>query len=520
MRSTFLLAGLSACLSPVHGDAALLSDAEGYNGGKYGTNPNQTYHSSKIVSPLIQINKWEKTKVDDTPYIFLGLSGDSLEGDRGHSGPVILRTDDLSLVYAEPRWPNAADVKVGTANGVDYLTFYEGAQNPLWEGHCLLYDSSYRVAYNISVPSGHGSMDMHECQVTANGTVVVTTYETISFDLTSAGGPEDGNLVDGVAQEIDIETGEVLWTWRASDHVDLRDSYANYHDGGPVGWDFFHMNSIDKSAEGNYLISSRHFHSLYYIDGQTGGKLWTLGGKKNNFTDISDSNALNFAWQHHARVRDESITQLTLFDNHELGTSIGCSDNCSRGKHLEIDHENMKARLLHDYLHPESLNTGYMGSYQATPKGNVLAGWGPNPSITEYLPGGECVFDMQFDTWDAGKAGARGSYRAFKMEWKGFPDWDPSIVAVKKRDGLKAYVSWNGATEVAEWQLLQGVSPDTTTDAVLSISRAGFETEIALQDGHLRYIRAAAIDAHGQILGYSGTLDLKTDVAVEDLDDV
>lgn len=33
------------------------------------------------------------------------------------------------------------------------------------------------------------------------------------------------------------------------------------------------------------------------------------------------------------------------------------------------------------------------------------------------------------------------------MDWKAAPPWDPSIAV----EGAVAYVSWNGATEVATW---------------------------------------------------------------------
>jgi hypothetical protein len=34
-------------------------------------------------------------------------------------------------------------------------------------------------------------------------------------DLTSMGDPEGGTVLDGIAQEVDIETGEVLFEWPA-----------------------------------------------------------------------------------------------------------------------------------------------------------------------------------------------------------------------------------------------------------------------------------------------------------------
>jgi hypothetical protein len=46
------------------------------------------------------------------------------------------------------------------------------------------------------------------------------------MDLSPYGGPEDGLVMDGVAQEIDIESGEVLFEWRSLDHVGPEESYS------------------------------------------------------------------------------------------------------------------------------------------------------------------------------------------------------------------------------------------------------------------------------------------------------
>ncbi|CAJ2511489.1 Uu.00g071140.m01.CDS01 [Anthostomella pinea] len=534
LSSCFCL--VAVLVQRVLADAALVFDADDYNSGYYGANPNQTYYSSDIVSPLLQVNEWDKGRTDsdtirvyqlliptpfsNAPYIFLALA--SPLGTE--SGPVILRADDLSLVYAEPKWPNAHNAHVGTLHGTDYLVFFEGVQrNGQWAGQCLIYDSSYELVHNITAKGINASVDIHECQMTTSGSVLITVYQPIIYDLTPVGGPPNGELVDNIAQEIDVETGELLWTWRASDHYDLADSYVKYK-ASPGGWDFFHMNSIDRSAEGNFLINSRHTHTVTYVDGSTGDIIWTLGGKKNDFRDISDGNALSFGWQHHARFHDDDLTQVTFFDNHNVSTTPDCTVNCSRGLHLQLDFEDMTVQVVNEYFHPHSLVTGFMGSYQSTPNGNTLVGWGPNPTFTEYTPDGECVLDVQFDAW-APPSGGRGNYRAFKMDWKGFPSWEPSIAstaagsALNGSTGSNVFVSWNGATEVKSWQLLRGGTPESVVSLSMLVSRAGFETKLAVKAGS-RYVRALALDAEGQVLGVTSIVDLRTNKAVPDPESV
>lgn len=159
-----------------------------------------------------------------------------------------------------------------------------------------------------------------------------------------------------------MDTRDVLFEWRASDHIDINDTYhlvrqtGNHED--PFDW--YHMNSIRKDELGNYLISARYTHSITYIDGKSGEIIWVLGGKRNMFMDLSNGSALNFAWQHDAQFvspelfqgiyappRDQkgySTRLLTLFDNAAEDQNYVYGMNHSRSLLLEItfptpDHE-------------------------------------------------------------------------------------------------------------------------------------------------------------------------------------
>ena len=50
------------------------------------------------------------------------------------------------------------------------------------------------------------------------------------------------------------------------------------------------VNSIDKDDDGNYLVSSRHFHQLYKVDGTSGDLIWKMGGKDGEFTMNNGTN--------------------------------------------------------------------------------------------------------------------------------------------------------------------------------------------------------------------------------------
>ena len=67
-----------------------------------------------------------------------------------------------------------------------------------------------------------------------------------------------------------------------------------------------------------------------------------------------------------------------------------------------------------------------------------------------------------------------------------------------------AYVSWNGATEVAAWRVLAGPRPSGLSP-LGEVPRAGFETAVALESG-TRAVRAEALDADGRVLGRTRTV--------------
>ena len=97
------------------------------------------------------------------------------------------------------------------------------------------------------------------------------------MDLSSVGGPKEGTVLDGIVQEVDIETGEVLFEWHSLDHVGL-DEYLEM-----TRYDYFHINSIDVDHDSNLLISSRNTSTVYKVDRRTGKILWRLGGKSSDF---------------------------------------------------------------------------------------------------------------------------------------------------------------------------------------------------------------------------------------------
>jgi hypothetical protein len=101
------------------------------------------------------------------------------------------------------------------------------------------------------------------------------------------------------------------------------------------------------------------------------------------------------------------------------------------------------------------------------------------------------------------------SYRAFRFPWSGDPTDRPAAVAERTSENeVRVYVSWNGATEVAAWEVLAGPRPGRLK-SLGQVPRDGFETAMVVQTSD-PYVAARAKDRSGQVLGAS--TPVKTEV--------
>src|SRR5699024_793752 len=230
------------------------------------------------------------------------------------------------------------------------------------------------------------------------------------------------------------------------------------------------------------------------IDRDTGALDWILGGTASDFT--MDDDAV-FAWQH-AAARDDDGT-LVLLDNHARNAD---DDQSSRGLRLTLDEEAMTASVHTEYRPPAERPAGSMANLQLLENGNVVIGWGQQPFYSEYTRDGELIYDVCHGDACHGDdiEGGGGSYRAYKAAWEGHPTTDPDVVIDQNDQGDDhVYVSWNGATEVAQWRLVTGDDADAATEATV-VDKTSFETAIPLETP-ADYVAVEALDADGQVLG-------------------
>ncbi|KAI0097667.1 ASST-domain-containing protein [Nemania sp. FL0031] len=481
--------------------------------------PWQTYKSSAAAPPLLNISKSGPTSPG---YLFFDQNG-----DYAHQYSLFIMTDDNELVWQSPVADYSA-FRAQTFEGRPVLTFMNGItlSEPYGFGHGIiqLLDDSYESIYNVSLTAAeehfvtipelnatelYSYLDMHEALITPQDTILVTEYNITQTDLSSIGGPVDGWVADSLFYELDIKTNDVLFRWSALDHLSqipfsdeiefkpLGDSGKNQS----IPYGFFHINSVDKFEDGSYLISSRYYCSIFRVsrDGTIG---WTLQGQTGGDFKLGDG--ASFCYQHDARILHEEGTklQISLFDN--ANSNIVSGVDQTRGLYLTLDTATGEATLDQAFFDPhDTVYARSQGNTQTLPDGHVVMGYGSTPKIREYNPAGVPVMTAQFGPGDSKVF----SYRAYKLPWVGRPKTAPDVFACidGARNHTQVYMSWNGATEHAAWEVLTGAAESSLTRSA-RVRKTGFET-MASVPGLAAYVQ---VEAHGK----NGTLMASSSVIV------
>ncbi len=410
----------------------------------------------------------------------------------GQSGAMILDSAGRLLwFHPAPAGEMAANLQVQSFRGQPVLVWWQGhiaGELGIGFGTDEIFSQSYAPLARVSAGNGYQA-DLHDIQLTPQGSAFITAYTLVRADLSSVGGSRYGTLQDGLLEEIDVPTGLVMFEWHADGHVALQDSYASLPSSAERPWDFFHINSIsfDPWGDGNFIVSSRNTWADYEIDHQSGAVLWRLGGRRSTF---SMGPGTGTAWQHDARWQSDHT--LTLFDD---GATPKVHSQ-SRVIRERIDWRHRRVMIVGRDVHSGPLLAGSQGNDQVLPNGDSFVGWGEQPYFTEFGPGGETLFDAHIP--------APGqSYRAYRFPWSATPTTRPAV-AVNGSSGTSAavYASWNGATSVAAWTVLGGATEGSLAPLGARTPVGGFETAIPLSAAP-PYLAVQALDSEGRVLGTS-----------------
>jgi Arylsulfotransferase (ASST) len=443
----------------------------------------QSYYSRPDLHPPAV------TVTAQSPDVAPGLEFVAPYSGPGQAGPMILDQSG-GLVWFRPLPANAfaTNLRVQEYLGKPVLTWWQGdiSVHGYGIGEGVIADQAYADIAHVRAGNGVHA-DLHELQLTKQGTALVTAYDPILCNLSSVGGRAYDGVTDGLLQEIDVKTGLVMRQWTSLDHVALDETYAKADNTSAAEpFDFFHINSINVDQDGSLLISARNTWAAYDLDPRSGEILWRLGGKHSSFAMGPGTQT---AWQHDPRQLASGA--ISIFDN---GASPAVHPQ-SRGIVVALDAQQATATLQTQILHPPPLLADSQGDFQALENGDWFVGWGQVPDFSEFNAAGALLFDAHFPVHTQ-------SYRDLRFAWTGIPGNAPAFELRPATGGAATvYASWNGATLVSGWRVLSGPSARSLSP-VAQVARSGFETAIALPAGARgRYLTVQALNAAGQVIG-------------------
>jgi hypothetical protein len=227
----------------------------------------------------------------------------------------------------------------------------------------------------------------HDLIALPDGSYWVMCDETRQMDLTAHGGVANAQVTGTQVQHVS-ESGSLLFQWSPFDHFDITDLDLSDRTGPAVNWT--HGNAIDLDDEGNLLISFRSLNEITKIETSTGGVLWRMGGRRNQFSFL-DTSSPAFMRQHGLRVsgRDEVL----LLDN--LGEPAG-----SRVERYELEagapwNNEHTARLISTYVPDSRVVAQLGGTTQPLPGGRSLAAYGNGGRVEEYDAAGQVMWRIE-----------------------------------------------------------------------------------------------------------------------------
>ncbi len=398
----------------------------------------------------------------------------------GSTGPMIFEPDgQLIWMRPLPEDVDATNLQVQELNGKRVLTWWQGyvPKNGFGLGEEIVANSAYRTIMHVKAGNGYEA-DLHDFRIERGGTAVLTAFSTIRCNLSSIGGPSNGDVTNASFQELDLKTGLVRREWTGLDHVALRASYSSPRDASS-SWpfDYLHINTIDPRSDGTTLLSARNTSALYVIDDETGQIITTIGGRK---PTVRMEPSAQTAYQHDATTLPDG--EISIFDNG--GSPFEHPQ--SRALIIALAHGGTVDTVVRELTHSPPLRSSSQGSVQLLGGGDWFVGWGSNAYFSEFTPGGRLIYDSHL----AGASTA--SYRGYRFPWHGMPASRPSIAtAHTKGSGIEVYASWNGATGVASWQLLAGASRGRLRE-IATVERTGFETAMSAPSARCLQVRAVS----------------------------
>ncbi|MBU3699424.1 MAG: hypothetical protein FGM33_05355 [Candidatus Kapabacteria bacterium] len=235
-------------------------------------------------------------------------------------------------------------------------------------------NKSLEVTDTMRLNGAYG-VDFHEGKIWTDSSYVVLGFDDRVVDMSKLvpGGKSDAVVRGAIIQERTFD-GRVLFEWRSLEHIPVTDATEDV-DLRQQRIDYIHVNSINRDANGDFIISCRHLDEVICVSKGNGAVLWRLGGAKSNgnqFTIIGDSVAgfSGFSHQHTAIITSRGT--LMMYDNGNLKPA----PRSSRVVEYSLDIPNRKATRVWQYLPIPRVYSSSMGSVQELENDNILIGYG------------------------------------------------------------------------------------------------------------------------------------------------
>ncbi len=214
----------------------------------------------------------------------------------GQSGPLIL-DNDLQPVWFQPVPEKlvASNLSLQTYEGKPALAWWQGvvtSTGSTESGEDVVVNRHYQTVARLRGSDGW-KLTLHALTISGED-AWVTANKNVAKNLSDYGGAYNGALIDSAVQEYNLKTGKLLRSWDALEHIPLGDSRATVPTNG-FPWDAYHVNAIDLTGAGTFLVSMRNTWAAYLVNLATGKIEWTLGGRHSSFKFGPKA---EFQWQH------------------------------------------------------------------------------------------------------------------------------------------------------------------------------------------------------------------------------
>jgi hypothetical protein len=227
-------------------------------------------------------------------------------------------------------------------------------------GMFVVMDSNYaEVNYITLIPTnrhGEGYLDLHEFLLFSPTHWMSLSYSierVQNIPLSVAASPE-AYVQAGIIQE--VKDGNVIMEIDSTDYPEFyalsmtQNEYAKSSPDIPASiCDYVHPNSMNiDQRDGSIIVSMRSLSTIIKFDRKTGGVIWKLGGRRNEFAgldSLTNVEGVPFLYQHDAKYVDKSVSgnesTISIFDN-----ETNFSENLTRILMLKLDEKAKTGELV------------------------------------------------------------------------------------------------------------------------------------------------------------------------------